>query len=99
MSRAEKVYENSPTMKRDEESGKMGVSRPAPKAKGSDAEVAGTAGFDNYKKEAQDRLDLFLSHEKAHFDRATSAGAPSGGESKGSGGGEEKIKKVEKGKQ
>lgn len=98
MSRAEKVYENSPTMKRGED-GKMGVSKPAPKAKGPDAEVAGTAGFDVYKKEAQERLDLFLSHEKAHFDRATtSAGdAASGGESTGSGAGKDKIKKVEKG--
>ncbi len=98
MSRAEKVYENSPTMKRGDD-GKMAVSKPAPKAKGPDAEVAGTAGFDTYKKEAQERLDLFLSHEKAHFDRATASagGTPSGGESTGSGDGAAKVKKVEKG--
>ena len=98
MSRADKVYENSPKMARGED-GNMGVSKPAPKAKDASAEAVGTAGFDSYKKEAQERLDLFLSHEKAHFDRATASagGTPSGGESTGSGSGDAKIKKVEKG--
>ena len=101
MSRAEKIYANSPKMERDGETGKMKVSRPEPKAKGPDAEVAGTSGYDMYEKQAKERLDLFLKHEKEHF------GKMSGGlskeveskESKGSGAGEEKIKKIEQEKE
>lgn len=127
MSRAER-YKNSPTMKRDEDSGKMAVS----KAEKKSSEVnSGTDGMQEHEGEgmpavarhAQERREMFNRHETEHSVHEAKGGkakeemhkrheeemkamhkrhgkeGSKDAESKkttGSGGGKEKIEKVEK---
>ena len=65
MSRADKLYKNSPELQRDEESGKMAVTkttREEPKAKETEGEALPVES-----RHAMDRLSLHHKHEGEHM--------------------------------
>ena len=70
MSRADKMYKDTPEMKRDEESGKMGVT----KAEKKSAQVSdGTDGMQQHEempphvRHAHERRDMHHRHETEHM--------------------------------
>lgn len=118
-SMSEKLYKDSPEMKRDDESGKMSVKK---KEKGEPTEAEkesarvsdGTAGMPVHERHGMERADMIKRHEAEHKALGDAERADVHARhskeysdmlkrhdkdyaSTGSGGGKEKIKKVEKG--
>lgn len=103
-------YKDSPTMERDDESGKMAVKKKSPtEAEKDSARVnSGTAGIQEHdeaimklhNKHAKERMEMHHKHEKEHLSLMQKAmPAAAAGEDKGSGDGEDKIEKVESGEE
>lgn len=101
--RHKKAYKDSPTLKRDQESGKMGVSRGEKKAA---QDNSGTDGMPEHDKMAmemghkheKEHLDLNQKHEKERHSLRSKHMMDMAGEKKeseGSGAGKEKIEKTE----
>lgn len=103
MSKRSDRYNDSPTLKRDDDSGKMkATKKPTENAKASAQEGSGTEGMavnEMHMKEldhkhSKERMELFHKHEKEHMDMRHNSMKE---ESEGSGSGQEKINKTEKG--
>ncbi len=100
MSKRSDRYKDSPTLKRDDESGKMkATKKPTENAKKSAQEGSGTEGMAVHEthmqelehKHSKERMDMFHKHEKEHMELKHKVMK----ETKGSDGGQEKINKVE----
>lgn len=64
MSRAEKMYDKTPELKRDDESGKVGVK----KSEAKSARVSdGTEGIPIHARHAMERRDVHHRHETEHM--------------------------------
>lgn len=73
MSRSEKMYGDSPTLKRDEEDGKVKAKKPSEEKKKADEVQSGTDGAerepmheDMASRHAMDRLSMHHKHEAEH---------------------------------
>lgn len=73
MSRAEKMYGNSPSLKRDDEDGKVKAMKPSAEKKKADEVQGGTDGAerepmheDMAARHAMDRLSMHHKHEAEH---------------------------------
>lgn len=64
VSKAEKMYGNSPHLERDEESGKMGIKKSATKA----SEEHGTEGMHAHERHEHERRVMHHRHLKEHMD-------------------------------
>lgn len=103
MSKRSDRYKDSPTLKRDDESGKMKATKKPTEAEKETARVdSGTGGMkvheehmkDLEHKHSKERMELFHKHEKEHMDLKHKSMKEN---SKGSGSGKEKINKVDGG--
>ena len=72
-SRSERMYSDSPSLKRDEDSGKMAVKKPSEEKKKADEAQSGTDGADRggadgdmMSRHAMDRLAMHSKHEGEH---------------------------------
>lgn len=101
MSKRSDRYNDSPTLKRDDESGNMkATKKPTENAKKSAQEGSGTEGMAVHEvhmqelehKHSKERMEMFHKHEKEHMDLKHKTIKET---SKGSGSGQEKINKVE----
>lgn len=74
MARSDKLYKDSPTTERDEESGKVAVKKKKPEEKKADANKQGTvgdgepmhAGIEPHARHAMERLAMHAKHENEH---------------------------------
>lgn len=70
MSKGERMYKDSPTLKRDEESGKMGVTKAEKKASrvedGTDGMAEHEEGLPAVARHVMERRDMHSRHEAEH---------------------------------
>ena len=67
MSIAKKMYDSTPTMERDEESGKMKVKKAEKKVEEADAQIKEDQGIPAYLRHSIERREVHNRHETEHM--------------------------------